>query len=175
MHKLHKIRDDFQTRFWKYVDKNGPLPNHQPLLGPCWLWTGFLDKHHRGHLRLGRAIEGQESSARASWIVHFGTIPDGKMILHHCDNGQCVRPSHLHVGNQKMNMEEKISRRRHHLQGHGELVSGDKNPNSRLTWEIVKDIRARSAKGESGSDLAKLYAVTKENIYRIVHGRAWKE
>jgi hypothetical protein len=29
-------------RFWKKVDKNGPVPAHRPELGPCWLWTGAL-------------------------------------------------------------------------------------------------------------------------------------
>src|SRR5690348_8449196 len=26
-------------RFWAKVDKNGPVPEYRPDLGPCWLWT----------------------------------------------------------------------------------------------------------------------------------------
>ncbi len=27
-----------KIRFWKRVNKNGPVPAHRPDLGPCWLW-----------------------------------------------------------------------------------------------------------------------------------------
>jgi hypothetical protein len=29
-----------EDRFWSYVDKNGPVSEHRPDLGPCWIWTG---------------------------------------------------------------------------------------------------------------------------------------
>src|SRR6478609_5365672 len=32
----------FRDRFWKKVDKNGPIPAHRPELGPCWIWTGWI-------------------------------------------------------------------------------------------------------------------------------------
>ena len=29
-----------EERFWPKVDKNGPVPEPHPELGPCWVWTG---------------------------------------------------------------------------------------------------------------------------------------
>lgn len=167
---MHK----FETRFWKYVDKHGPVPSHQPHLGRCWLWTGALDKIQRGHLRFGRADEGQIGTNRASWLIHFGDIPAGKSVLHHCDNPQCVRPSHLYLGTQQDNMRDKQVRGRHHLLGHGELVAGEKNANADLTWAAVRAIREAHAQGVSGSELARRHNVTPGNIYHIVHNRSWR-
>lgn len=172
-HKLHPIRENFETRFWKYVNKNGPIPKHVPHIGQCWVWTGFLDKKGIGHLRRGRAGEGQEGVARASWIVHFGWIPSGKSVLHHCDNPACVRIDHLYVGTQKQNMEDKSKRRRHHLQGHPELVVGERNPKAKLTWENVNLIREAFANGAKKTDLGRRYGVTKQNIHHIVENHTW--
>ena len=30
--------------FWSKVDKDGPIPEFRPDLGPCWLWTGYVHK-----------------------------------------------------------------------------------------------------------------------------------
>ena len=31
-------------RFYSHVDKDGPVPEHCPELGPCWEWTGSLNQ-----------------------------------------------------------------------------------------------------------------------------------
>jgi len=165
VHKLHKIQESFETRFWKYVRKTEG----------CWLWTGFLSKCGRGQLRLGRASEGAMQSARASWIVHFGHIPDGMSVLHHCDNPSCVRPDHLYLGTQQDNMRDKHDRKRHHLLGRGHLIAGERNPNSTLTWGSVAEIRSRHSTGERAVALAKEFGVTKEQVYHVLHNRCWVE
>lgn len=163
----------FEQRFWKYVNKNGPIPAHQPHLGPCWLWTGFLDKNKRGHLRIGPACEGRVEAHRASWIVHHGKPEPGKSVLHHCDNPQCVRPSHLYIGTQKDNIGDMVRRGRQWLQGRGDRFAAEKNPNSKLTWSVVRAIRQDASNGVSGADLGRRYGVTRENIYHIIHRRIW--
>ena len=35
---------------------------------------------------------------RLSYMVHYGSIPENKMILHYCHNKGCINPNHLHVG-----------------------------------------------------------------------------
>jgi len=32
-----------EERFWKHVDKNGPIPPLHPELGNCWLWMGSFE------------------------------------------------------------------------------------------------------------------------------------
>ncbi len=154
----------FETRFWKHVKKTDT----------CWLWTGFLDSVGRGRLRPGRADQGTGiTSARASWIVHFGSIPDGKFVLHHCDNPTCVRPDHLYLGTQQDNMRDRKVRKRHHILGHGELVSGELNPHARLTWKDVLEIRSKHLNGTTVSLLAKYYKVTVQNIHSICKNKTW--
>lgn len=43
---------------------------------------------------------------RLSWQIANGSIPDGLQVLHHCDNGACIRPDHLFVGTQADNMRD---------------------------------------------------------------------
>ena len=166
----------FETRFWRYVNKNGPLL--RPDLGNCWVWTGGIGKNgkpHRGHIRIGRSDEGQIGASRASWIVHFGKIPDKKFVLHHCDNGICVRPDHLYLGTQRDNMADKSNRGRHHLLGRGYLVAGDKNANSKLDWDAVSSIRQRCKKmGVAPSSVAKEYGITVGAVYHILCNRTWR-
>lgn len=39
--------------FWPKVDLNGPIPEHRPELGPCWVWTGHkLKKSGYGRIHL---------------------------------------------------------------------------------------------------------------------------
>lgn len=36
----HNMFRPVTLRFWEKVNKDGPIPEHQPELGPCWEWTG---------------------------------------------------------------------------------------------------------------------------------------
>ena len=48
-----------EERFWAKVNKNGPVPEKNPELGPCWLYTGTIKKsgHHRGYGQFSYAVE----------------------------------------------------------------------------------------------------------------------
>ena len=56
---------------------------------------------------------------RASWIMEFGPIPDGLLVLHKCDVRNCVRPGHLFLGTYKDNMDDMYAK--------GRGPTGDKN------------------------------------------------
>lgn len=56
---------------------------------------------------------------RASWLVHNGEIPEGKLVLHHCDNPLCINIKHLYLGTHQDNSDHKIARRRAPNQGKG--------------------------------------------------------
>ncbi len=53
--------------------------------------------------------EGQD---RYSYELHYGPIPEGKVILHLCDNLKCVNPAHLQAGTQKENVHDSMQKQR---------------------------------------------------------------
>lgn len=80
------------NRFWLKVDKDGPSPDKRPDLGPCWLWTGQLDRYGYGKFK----VEGKHRTAH-KWAFEdaSGLVPAGLTLDHLCRVRRCVRPSHM--------------------------------------------------------------------------------
>ena len=77
--------------------------------GACWIWVGALDTDGYGMIAVGR---GPKSAHRISWILKNGEIPDGKHVLHTCDNPACVNPDHLFLGTHSDNMKDGVKKGR---------------------------------------------------------------
>jgi hypothetical protein len=102
-------RVDPAIRFWKKVDKNGPI---HPVLGTaCWVWTGYKMPFGHGQLTISKD-ESCVLTHRFSWELHHGPIPEGIKVCHRCDNPPCVRPDHLFLGTQKDNIQDAIKKGR---------------------------------------------------------------
>lgn len=96
-------------RFWKMVDKNGPVPEHMSHLGNCWVWTGHRAKK-MGYGQL--SVNGKPVGAhRVAWELAHGK-PPAPMCLHRCDNGSCVRPGHLFEGSAQDNARDRVEKGR---------------------------------------------------------------
>jgi hypothetical protein len=97
---LRQAADAAERRFWAKVDKHGPIPEYRPDLGPCWLWTAFINPKGYGQFYLGRPMHAH----RAAWMLFVGPIPDGMVPDHLCRVRHCVKaipdeygPAHLEV------------------------------------------------------------------------------
>lgn len=89
-----------EQRFWEQVDKNGPVPTNRPDLGPCWVWTGKLNKKsHYAQLNTER----EKYAHRVSYELLIGPIPDGLELDHLCQNRACVNPAHLEPVTRQVN------------------------------------------------------------------------
>ncbi len=87
-----------EHKLWTYVDRNGPLLS--PYLGPCWLWTGRLN---RGGYGVGYADRAVRVHRWAYELLH-GPIPDGLDIDHLCRVRRCVNPAHLEAVTRRENL-----------------------------------------------------------------------
>jgi Autographiviridae endonuclease len=104
---------------------------------------------------------------RLSYTVNIGPIPEGIFVCHACDNRKCVNPEHLWLGNQTDNMADMVAK------GRASIMLGEDNPNSTLTSEDVKQIRAASRKGSTAKELGEKYGVDPMHVRRICAYKYW--
>ncbi|MFB8182628.1 HNH endonuclease signature motif containing protein [Streptomyces sp. NPDC055966] len=83
-----------ERRFWAKVDKDGPIPEQRPDLGPCWVWTGYINSV-TGYGNFGGRKAGTQLVHRIAYQYLVGPIPAGKHLDHLCRRRECLRPSHL--------------------------------------------------------------------------------
>jgi hypothetical protein len=109
-------------------------------------------------------------ASRASFRFYKGTIPEGGIILHSCDNPACVNPDHLRVGDYVENQHDAVARGRH------ARLSGERVGTSKLSPAQVAEMRARStgAYGEQAA-FAQEYGVCQQLVSRILRGTLWNK
>ena len=158
-----KNADSFINRFWKKVIKTKS--------DDCWEWTAYKNKKGYGQLGLGSRGEGTILAHRASYLIHNKSLCTNLMVLHKCDNPSCVNPEHLYQGTASDNTKDMIKRNRSVFGGYNP-ASGEKNSNSKLTGNQIKNIR-KEIRHMSCRQLGKKYGVAHSTIARIIRGETW--
>jgi hypothetical protein len=178
-------------RFWEKVNRDGPIPEHRPELGPCWIWTGSLqEKGHPQFYADGRRV----GAHRYSFLLHGGVLAPGECTLHRCDNPPCVNPAHLFAGTRRDNNHDRHAKGR---DARGDKLAravrysriGERNGRAVLSADDVRSIRREYANGlisaagalhagrprssVSQQQLASRYGVTQVTISGILSRRLW--
>lgn len=169
--------------FHEKVDRNGPFPDqsnpHYQGLSNCWQWTGKLNESGYGRLHFTPLGTGKRISIRAhriAWMIAHGTIADGMLVLHKCDNRACVNPDHLFLGTAKDNSLDCMRKgRREYPKGVNRVPRKPRKWTTPriLTESQVDEIRGMRGMGLSCQKIASKFNVSRSMIWLIVTGKSW--
>jgi len=133
----------------------------------CWGWTAGTSNDGYGIIGIGHVVVGWNCirAHRLSWMIHNGVIPEGKMILHHCDNPPCVNPKHLYCGTQSDNLKDAYKRNRHPINRGG----------AKLTEAKVLKIRELVGSSKmTQSEVARKLEMSTQAISTIILRETWR-
>lgn len=129
----------------------------------CWIWQRHVGKS--GYAEAG--VNGKKLRVhRIVAEIAYGPAPEGHFALHSCDVKICVNPDHLRWGTQKDNMQDAVSRNR--------VRAGERASWSKLTWEMVEELRQVDLSTTTLDELAEKYPATRVTIWRAMTGQSWK-
>lgn len=149
----------------------------------CINWKGGLSKKGYGVIGIGSRIDNSRKTVyvhRISFELHKGSIPEGMLICHTCDNPKCVNPEHLFIGTPKDNIQDMINKNREaNKQGivpKNFIKQVEKVKNgmlSKLNVDQVKEIKKSLISGINYRIIANQYNVSASCIADIKRKATW--
>jgi hypothetical protein len=130
----------------------------------CWSWQG----NSRSSLGYGKLTANNKrySAHRVSYEIHYGPIPEGMSVCHHCDNPICVNPHHLFLGTQADNMRDASRKNR--------TTKGSRSKSAKLKESDIMEIRRlHHLEGMPQPTIAKRFNVTRSCIAHVIQGNSW--
>lgn len=145
-----EIRQYFQSRI---ASKQG-----------CWIWDGSLSRGQRGQMQW----KGLRKSAPIwAYELYRGSIPDGLLVCHRCDNPACVNPDHLFLGTQSENIRDAVQKGRWVQAGKHfkeNPPKGEKHARHKLTDLEVRRIREDP---RTGRLIAEDFGITQSYVSKL--------
>lgn len=139
----------------------------------CWDWHVALTNMGYGKFGIYLGKQGHYRHLLAHRLAHYlstGVDPAGWVVMHSCDNRKCVNPNHLSLGTYKDNSQDMSRKGR----AAGADRAGDKHwKSTKLSWELVAEIRQKFTLGNRQCHLAREYGLTYKHIHLIVAGKIW--
>jgi hypothetical protein len=159
-------KENFSEKFWNRFLSN--IPTVEFNNNKCIEWQpAYVDVFSESISYPVMQYSGKKDSVhRLSFLFFNGEIPDGMFVLHSCNNRRCVNPLHLRTGTHNQNMVDMTES--------GRSLSGEQHLQSKLTEDIVKELREKRKNGYRLTDLSKEYNITHSNVSAICLGKTWK-
>jgi len=129
----------------------------------CIEWTKQRDKGGYGVISINNY---PHRVPRVSYETYIGPITPGLLVLHKCDNRACFNPDHLFLGTYQDNTDDMVRKGRNDV--------GEDKKNSKLTDDLVREIKTRLSNGETVNGIFPDYPVSGACLRRIRAGIAWK-
>lgn len=151
-------------RFWTKVDSQGGD------VTPCWEWKGTRHKNGYGLFYMPD-LKRKVVAHRIAYALHYGPFDRSLVVMHMCDNRGCCNPSHLRLGTIADNNRDRSSKGR----GREARQWGASNPRSKLSEEMVLQIRTLAAEGITQIEIAAKFDVKQPQVSRLVRGVSWPD
>jgi len=128
----------------------------------CWGWSGGISAKGYGRFAfyVGGGKQRHMSAHRMAYLIKHGSIPEGLVLRHSCDNKLCMNPAHLLAGSDAENAADRSLR-----QPDSWVRLAD-----RLDDELLANIRADMAGGVSLGRLVNRYNLSAESLRKIRDG-----
>ena len=133
----------------------------------CWYWNGYLNSKMYGRVRIGDA---HHYVHRVSKMIELGRMlrPD-EIVMHKCNNPNCVNPAHLDIGSILINNDHR------NRCGHYSLsYIRRKKRMSRLKPEQVAQVKLRLQLQHGVAAIAADLGVHWQTIADIRSGKTWR-
>lgn len=157
-------------RFSKYspqshVDLQTAFESHVEKTPTCWIWTGTVFSIRGGYGAFTCRPYGifRQRAHRIAWKIYCGEITSDQHVLHRCDNPICVNPEHLFIGDQPLNMTDKVGKNRQN--------KGENHGRHKLTE--LEAIAIRNDPREY-TIIAAEYGISVPTVSDIKCARSWK-
>ena len=155
---LNLTPDEMKTVRQRFFAKVVQGPN-------CWTWSGFAQTPGgRGRMRIKNR---NYYAYRIAYALEHGSLPDGLVICHHCDNPACVRPDHLFAGTQADNTADMDAKgRRKNAPRYGRDHHKVRVTDEQVAWAIAMYRSGRLTQTAIGQVLG----VKQQTVSGWVHG-----
>jgi len=136
--------------------------------GDCWPWKGTLNRWGYGQCQQnGHAV----NASRAAYIDAAGSIAEGLVVCHKCDNPACCNPAHLFAATQAENLADCRNKGRQRYR----TGADHHRATAKLTPQMVMEARRLYKMGVSQSEIGRRWNIHPSAISRAVRGESWRE
>jgi len=129
----------------------------------CLEWQGGKDKNGYGRV----VVDGVTYKAhRYAYQRTLGSIPEGMMVCHKCDNPPCCDPSHLFLGTVVDNANDMIAKKL--------SLTGERNHKAKANPHMVRQVR-KLAGIMTQHQLANTFGISQSSISKIILRHTWQD